>query len=1149
MASQAAMLLDPKGFKKQMKKNGTSSLSESQDALQGDSEVVVNTMRGENPSSLSLDSAASSPAPDPVDSTESSHLLCLHAALPSTQPAAPAATSPTVHFSTTIPRKLSPSHADMTSSLAPADAPRPDDHVSVQFTDSKRSYHETHDVEDTARPRNFIEDIYDVEQRRQQPTKKIKIQETPTGSDSQRANIPGDSELGRFVKEDQKDTVVDLTATPPKDSTDDEIQVTGSNDLRSQRVCYGKVEGATVNAHLVPKPGENSRSIFPDQWPTVKMELRHMPDMKDNRIEVSDSHGKIFGFVEPRTAHALCPLLHSEHLPLDIAARLDPRPIFEDEVPWNPISQNYKASLILYGERQYAELIGRQLSQHNIWLGTPPFVEKGVPLWNPHEQKRRALAAASTAAAVNNGRDRLGQRYEVRTAEEITDSVTKMLNQLHNTDIPEMEAPSSILTPLLHHQKQALWFMTEKEKPRRFGRTEADNTSLWRVQRSNKKQTNGQTEYREIITGLVVPQEPPQVLGGLLADMMGLGKTLSILSLALSSLSQAYEWEKKPPPPGLSRIIPGVRNTRTTLLVVPLSAVKNWEMQIQEHLQENSVNYYTFHGPNRTFDLKELSTYDLIITTYHTILSEIQGRSGRGPSPLTKMNMFRIVLDEAHTIREQNAQQTKAILGLNANRRWSVTGTPVQNRLEDLLSVTRFLRLAPYDERSRFNQFIISRFKSGDPTALTSLQLFIDSFTLRRVKDRINLPPREDSLIMLDFSDEEKKLHNFFRAESSQMMKVLTNDTKSSIGGRVYHHVLKAMMILRQVSAHGKELLPLEDRERIKGLNRHEPIDLDDNTQDISGPPDEKKGYEMFTLMQETNADQCALCRKSFADAVNGTANGNGNGNGSGEVDRDTAMAVFLPCFDIICPECFLNQKNEWEATSETDIMCKACDGWITKAYTFLTPAGLDAYTIQQAQDRQLRRNGKILGEYEGPHTKTKALIEHLQASLEESEALVNEPPIKSVVFSQWTTHLDLIEIALKNSNLDTFTRLDGSMTLAARGKALEAFAKDDNITILLATIGAGGVGLNLTSGSRVYIMEPHYNPAAVAQAVDRVHRLGQKRPVRTIQFIMNDSIEKKILELAKKKQRLADMSLNRGKLDKKEAQEQRMAEYRTLFL
>ena len=124
----------------------------------------------------------------------------------------------------------------------------------------------------------------------------------------------------------------------------------------------------------------------------------------------------------------------------------------------------------------------------------------------------------------------------------------------------------------------------------------------------------------------------------------------------------------------------------------------------------------------------------------------------------------------------------------------------------------------------------------------------------------------------------------------------------------------------------------------------------------------------------------------------------------------------------------------------------------------------------------------------------------------------------------------------------------DGTMTLAARGKALKEFHSNNKITVLLATIGAGGVGLNLTSASKVYIMEPQYNPAAVAQAVDRVHRIGQTREVTTVQFIMKDSIEEKIFELAKKKQQLADLSMNRGKLDKKEVQEQRMRDYRGLF-
>lgn len=204
---------------------------------------------------------------------------------------------------------------------------------------------------------------------------------------------------------------------------------------------------------------------------------------------------------------------------------------------------------------------------------------------------------------------------------------------------------------------------------------------------------------------------------------------------------------------------------------------------------------------------------------------------------------------------------------------------------------------------------------------------------------------------------------------------------------------------------------------------------------------------------------------------------------------------------------------------------------------------------MEQARAKQSRKQAKVLGEYEGPHTKTNALLSHLLSTAEASAQLPeSEPPLKSVVFSAWTSHLDLIEIALRDRGLTGYTRLDGTMTLAARNKALDAFRDDNNITILLATIGSGGVGLNLTAASHVYVMEPQYNPAAVAQAIDRVHRLGQTREVTTVQFIMKESIEEKIAELAKKKQQLADMSLSRGKLDKSEVQEKRMREYRSLF-
>ena len=121
-------------------------------------------------------------------------------------------------------------------------------------------------------------------------------------------------------------------------------------------------------------------------------------------------------------------------------------------------------------------------------------------------------------------------------------------------------------------------------------------------------------------------------------------------------------------------------------------------------------------------------------------------------------------------------------------------------------------------------------------------------------------------------------------------------------------------------------------------------------------------------------------------------------------------------------------------------------------------------------------------------------------------------------------------------------------MSRAQRGLALERFRDEPGVTVILVSIMAGGLGLNLTTGSMVYVMEPQFNPAAEAQAIDRVHRLGQTREVTATRFIMEGSFEEKMLELQRKKQNLADLSMNRGKLDKHEATKRRLEELRSLF-
>lgn len=154
---------------------------------------------------------------------------------------------------------------------------------------------------------------------------------------------------------------------------------------------------------------------------------------------------------------------------------------------------------------------------------------------------------------------------------------------------------------------------------------------------------------------------------------------------------------------------------------------------------------------------------------------------------------------------------------------------------------------------------------------------------------------------------------------------------------------------------------------------------------------------------------------------------------------------------------------------------------------------------------------------------------------------------LRSVVFSGWTSHLDLIQIALDNEKIP-WVRLDGTMTRAARNSALDQFRTNPDVCVILISIAAGGLGLNLTTANKVYVMEPQFNPAAEAQAIDRVHRLGQKREVTTTRFIMDGSFEEKMLELQRKKQNLADLSMSKGKLDKDEAAKKKLEELRSLF-
>ena len=152
--------------------------------------------------------------------------------------------------------------------------------------------------------------------------------------------------------------------------------------------------------------------------------------------------------------------------------------------------------------------------------------------------------------------------------------------------------------------------------------------------------------------------------------------------------------------------------------------------------------------------------------------------------------------------------------------------------------------------------------------------------------------------------------------------------------------------------------------------------------------------------------------------------------------------------------------------------------------------------------------------------SESSAKLETLMAQLSE----IREEGHKALVFSQFTSLLAIVRERLDEAGI-RYEYLDGSTR--NREAHVRAFQQDRDCNLFLISLKAGGLGLNLTAAEYVFLLDPWWNPAVEAQAVDRAHRIGQTRPVFAYRLIARDTVEEKVLELQKTKRDLADAILN----------------------
>lgn len=215
---------------------------------------------------------------------------------------------------------------------------------------------------------------------------------------------------------------------------------------------------------------------------------------------------------------------------------------------------------------------------------------------------------------------------------------------------------------------------------------------------------------------------------------------------------------------------------------------------------------------------------------------------------------------------------------------------------------------------------------------------------------------------------------------------------------------------------------------------------------------------------------------------------------------------VITCCAHIFCQPCILKALQRSRAS------CPLCRHPLEKSDLFSAPPAPSG--VDDLGPDETRLSSKV-----------SALLKLLVNSREQ------HPAAKSVVFSQFRKMLILLEKPLKAAGFKTL-RLDGTMNAKQRGRVLEEFAAGgtDGPMILLASLKASGTGINLTAASRVYLLEPWWNPGVEEQAMDRVHRIGQKEEVKIVRLIARKSIEERILELQEKKKKLAKEAFGKRK-------------------
>ena len=520
-------------------------------------------------------------------------------------------------------------------------------------------------------------------------------------------------------------------------------------------------------------------------------------------------------------------------------------------------------------------------------------------------------------------------------------------------------------------------------------------------------------------------QEKTQWKGGLLGDEMGMGKTIQAVSLIMSDYP--------------------ARNP--TLVVVPPVALMQWQEEIKIYT-DGKLKVLVYHNTNpkvKSLRVKDLKSYDVIMISYSGLESmyrkETKGWARDGgivkeDSIIHAIQFHRLILDEAHSIKTRTTSVARACFALHGDYKWCLSGTPVQNRIGEFFSLLRFLEVRP------FASYFCKQCDCAE----------------------------------LHWSQDESKRcthcrHTGFNHVSvfnQELLNPITQgeDTSLRKQGLEKLRLITDRIMLRRLKRDHTASMELPPKEVVIHNEFFGEIERDFSSSIMTNTNRQFDTYVSRGVMLNNYANIFGLIMQMRQVANHPDLILKKNGEGGQNVlvccicDEAADEAIRSRCRHDFCRQCAKNYMRSMEGVSGAEGDCPRCH----------IPLSIDFDQPDIEQDEENVKKSSIINRIKMEDWTSSTKIEMLVYDLYKLRS--KKQTHKSIVFSQFTSMLQLVEWRLHRAGFNT-VMLDGSMSPIQRQKSIDHFMNNVDCEVFLVSLKAGGVALNLTEASRVFIVDP----------------------------------------------------------------------------